>query len=506
MAVESIAAPQGTALGGYWGRDGMALAECAPCLEAELTARVVYLSSSPGNAVVIAALDLPGICSDTAASLQTELAAAAVASGAPSNVDVLVCCTHTHTAPQTHRGLLGMGHADDGYVSFMRAAACAAAQAAVEAAVPALVRHVRAPRQRKLAVNRRQRKGAADQPADLPWFEKAGETVMGQRPEGPIVDHADALSFLKADDGSSVIGTLCCFACHPVCCGPALEQSADYVGACRARVEAETAGAPAVFITGACGDINPWTQGEGHAAAATMGSALGASIAAALSDAVASGRPASAALVSSLSETLALPLDPLPTEQEALAFLEEARALESHAIVQEAAAVGLRTAVRETAAVRGWAEERLGLARGEGGALEETMPLRVHGVRVGEVAILGIAGEPFSEYALALERASPFGNTIVAGYTDGVQSYLPTEAECRLGGYEVCHAFKVFGLHRAPAPSSEQVIMRGALGVLTALASVAPAIVAPRRAHEAEALPEWRIPPWTGWSEETERD
>ena len=40
VAVESIAAPQGTALGGYWGRDGMALAECAPCLEAELTAQV----------------------------------------------------------------------------------------------------------------------------------------------------------------------------------------------------------------------------------------------------------------------------------------------------------------------------------------------------------------------------------------------------------------------------------------------------------------------------------
>ena len=59
-------------------------------------------------------------------------------------------------------------------------------------------------------------------------------------------------------------------------------------------------------------------------------------------------------------------------------------------------------------------------------------------LRIGEVAIVAMPGEPFGEIGVAIKRASPFDFTMFAAYSSGAGGdYIPIEAEYAFGGYEV---------------------------------------------------------------------
>ncbi len=59
-------------------------------------------------------------------------------------------------------------------------------------------------------------------------------------------------------------------------------------------------------------------------------------------------------------------------------------------------------------------------------------------LRIGEVAIVAMPGEPFGEIGVAVKKASPFAFTMFAAYSSGEGGdYLPIESEYAFGGYEV---------------------------------------------------------------------
>ena len=67
-------------------------------------------------------------------------------------------------------------------------------------------------------------------------------------------------------------------------------------------------------------------------------------------------------------------------------------------------------------------------------------PIRVEVqvLRIGDVAIVAMPGEPFGEIGVAVKKASPFAFTMFAAYSSGVGGdYIPIEAEYAFGGYEV---------------------------------------------------------------------
>jgi hypothetical protein len=69
-----------------------------------------------------------------------------------------------------------------------------------------------------------------------------------------------------------------------------------------------------------------------------------------------------------------------------------------------------------------------------------TEPVRVQLqiLRIGEVAIVAMPGEPFAEIGAAIKKASPFAVTMFCGYSTGAGGgYMPTEAEYGRRGYEV---------------------------------------------------------------------
>ena len=59
-------------------------------------------------------------------------------------------------------------------------------------------------------------------------------------------------------------------------------------------------------------------------------------------------------------------------------------------------------------------------------------------LRIGELAIVAMPGEPFAEVGAAVKKASPFAYTMFCGYSDGVGGdYMPIASEYTFGGYEV---------------------------------------------------------------------
>jgi hypothetical protein len=59
---------------------------------------------------------------------------------------------------------------------------------------------------------------------------------------------------------------------------------------------------------------------------------------------------------------------------------------------------------------------------------------------LGDIAIVGIPGEPFVEFGLALKGNRYPAHTLVAGYCNDLIGYLPTRDAYGEGGYEVATA------------------------------------------------------------------
>ena len=59
-------------------------------------------------------------------------------------------------------------------------------------------------------------------------------------------------------------------------------------------------------------------------------------------------------------------------------------------------------------------------------------------LRIGDVAIVSMPGEPFAEIGAAIKKASPFAYTMFCGYSSGTGGgYMPVESEFAHAGYEV---------------------------------------------------------------------
>ena len=91
-------------------------------------------------------------------------------------------------------------------------------------------------------------------------------------------------------------------------------------------------------------------------------------------------------------------------------------------------------------------------------------------LRMGDVALVGVAGEAFVEIGLAVKARSPIPHTIFLGYTNGCLGYIPTAAAYEPGGYEVHRAHAVYRLPYTIAPdSTDRIIARASLELLGTL-------------------------------------
>lgn len=157
---------------------------------------------------------------------------------------------------------------------------------------------------------------------------------------------------------------------------------------------------------------------------------------------------------------LSLPLDPVPSIQEAQRYVQSARD-ELATKESEGNANSIFWARRSLKS----AEEVLRLAQ----ANEDVpgAPMILSYAAIGDLALVGVPAEVFVELGLAVRKNSGFQRTVVLSYTGGYMGYLPTEEAFADGGYEV----NVRILHRGLAitPQAGSVMVDESVRLLRSL-------------------------------------
>lgn len=249
-------------------------------------------------------------------------------------------------------------------------------------------------------------------------------SVEDAHPAGPIDPQAGVL-LLQALDGSECI-VVANFACHPVTVQVQPLVSADFPGVAMRLVEQTLPGcAASLYLQGACGDLNPIRNTTNFDDVERYGLMLGGEVVKVAAGLSAPTTPPQPVVLQVRSETVMLAVRDLPPRGPAQQAFDEATAR-----LAEVATPEERQHWRRQQRV---AEETLILIdRGT-----DPIPAEVQVLRLGDVGLVALPGEPFVELGLAIKAQSPLPHTLVIGYANDWIGYLTTPAAWQQGGYEV---------------------------------------------------------------------
>jgi neutral ceramidase len=438
--------PLGIAMIGYGHRTGRASG-----VHDELAAQAIVISDGTARAAIIS-VDVLGIGARIADDIRAAIAAATEILAD----NVMVCATHTHSGPifnifATPKPDAKAG--DDRDLNWERALPEKIARAAIEAhnrLEPATMRVGRG--HFTLGTNRRLRR------AD-------GSIQNAPNYAGVTESELLALGFYSAN--GRALAYVFTYPCHGVVlCEDNLLYSRDWPGFALDEIESSAAGdgAIAIFLQGATGNIDPRSRGNFEVASEN-------------------GRAAGRAVIEGLRGQPALEDEPLAIMRIPLALKLrdlDARLKEAHRCVAQTKASlenhragegfqlkrlrdqhGLslaHLAALETLEEQNRRDRRVDLARRE---LKTAMTI----LTIGGVAIIGIPGEPFVEFAHALKANSWFSHTLVVGYCNDLIGYIPTREAFAEGGYEVETA--------RVGEDAGEVVMATALEALASIAAAA---------------------------------
>jgi hypothetical protein len=420
-----ITPPLGTPLAGFSARHtGMR------GVHDDLYARVLVLEDGDRRAALVV-LDL---CELDRAFVEHVRGAIWQATAISSDA-VIVAATHTHAAPATFP--LYSAPPDAAWLAALPGRIAGAVSAACRSVAPATL-SVGTSVEAFIGRNRR-------------------------RPDGPVDPTVTVLAapVRPPDRAGASSRVLVHYACHPTVLGPDnLLASRDFAGAAVDAVMQATGGW-AVFVNGACGDINAGHSADRSALglpipgrtferAEVLGRQLATSVLKAVTAAVPIGGP-----MHMRRRSVSVPLRETPT-------VDEARA---HAAARRTRLESLLTGGGDDEAVTAarvdllYAELGLNWVEHRGAASAEEV--EVQALVIGDAALLTLPGEFFAESGLRLRARSPYPHTIVVGYANGGVGYVPPASAFAEGGYET----QLASWSRL-APEAEALILDAALGLL----------------------------------------
>lgn len=244
-----ITPPAGHAMGGYSERKGAATGTHDP-----LFATVLVIESGD-NSLALVTCDLRSFVSTRVGELAKQKFGVK---------NTIISVSHTHSGPLTWEARTPWyTEAEDKMAEAIGKAKAAMFPASLEISTGHIY----------LGFNRRKvENGRATM-----WWRNAEKL-----PSHPLDPTVNALQV--KDAVGKVRAVVVNFACHPSVLGPDnLQYSADYPGAMKKYVEAQTPGAMCLFVQGGAGDINPYRDkepvaGQGFQAMEEMGQELGKTV------------------------------------------------------------------------------------------------------------------------------------------------------------------------------------------------------------------------------------
>lgn len=369
----TLTVPDGTPLGGYAARTDLSSGTLAPL-------RVDCLSISAGaDRFLLVVAELAGVNADLTAEIRRRVPG-----------EVWVCATHTHSGPDVG-SRAGGGTTPVAWLAAVAEAAAESARLAVASETECVASH---------------HVGVLD-------------GVGGRRgaDTGERRVPVDLLRFGPADRPVGVLGVV---PVHPTVL-PASSSvvSGDLAAWIRDQLRARLPGSPWVVVaTGAAGDVSTrWTR---TAQTADEGRRLAGLAAEQLAALVAAPGRAWTADDGIAAARATLPLPARKDDRDRLDGLHDAFAAQLAGLADDdPAGRAAVTALQGVAA----AADRAGD--------EAAVPLELAAVRLGELTLQGIGGEPF----LSLRDAA--APAVLLGYANGYAGYLPTAADFATPGYEV---------------------------------------------------------------------
>lgn len=384
----------------------------------DLNAKALAIVDAQGGRFVFITVDAIGI----PRSLRKNLERRVAESYQLRPGQFVINASHTHSGPEFRAGRVaedGRGSVEKAraYLAFLEETMHALAGQALGALAPAKLSYGRA--RAGFAMNRR-----------LP--QPKGEPNNAPNPDGPV-DHD--VPVLRVDDASGKLrAVLFGYACH----NTTLTQTSyvfcgDYAGFAQQYLQEDHPGAVALFMTGCGGDQNPYPRGTlNHAQ--LHGRTLATAVEAAL---VTKAKPLTGALHSSYAEIeLRYAATPSRAEWEQRLKSKERQEAE-HA-------------------------QRMLDRLAKEGSLPTTYTYPVQVVHLGrELKLVALGGEVVVDYSLRLKRElGGSASTWIAGYSNDVLGYIPTERVLREAGYEGRTASRLGSLHPSPwAPGLEDQIV-----------------------------------------------
>lgn len=245
-------------------------------------------------------------------------------------------------------------------------------------------------------------------------------------PDGPV-DHD--VPVLRVESGEGKLRAIVFgYACHNTTTG-LMQFNADYAGFAQTELEKAHPGATAMFVMGCGGDQNPYPRGQIEWAM-THGKTLATAVEAAL---LPQAKPLHGPLRFELKE-IELPFEPVQRD-ELLARRESKDVYEK----------------RRAAAL---------LAEDQNGGIRTSYPYPIQVLQFGDdLTIVALGGEVVIDYALRIKQELAGSAVWVAGYSNDVMAYIPSERVLKEGGYEGTGAMRFTNLPNNWRPGLEDLIV-----------------------------------------------
>lgn len=446
-------------------------------IESDLTATVLVLASD-GARVALIAVDL---CIMSMAEARESRVGVAEALGIPVS-HVLLNLSHNHSAPALPEFMAMTDSPED--VRFRERYRRDLTRWLVEAAVEANGRLQPARvgcgwGESQIGVYRRE--------------QRDGRDVLGEVPDHPI---DPSVGVIRVDDlDGDPIAIVFRFSAHPVTVGSrSMVASADYPGPAREVLERNLGGL-AIFLQGCGGNVNP-RVGIGYEIDCSdtknrVGLELGGEALKVAAGIRTNTRAGERKPLGNVPNILFTPWEPVSGDTPAhlgaaettvsldyidLPPLAEAEAILAHwqqELEQRRERDTQEWEIRFAEKYEHWARILVAaVAHGH-----PTLDLQLQAIRINGTVISAMNVEAFFETGLEIRARSPFPDTFVLGYTNGVVSYLPRAEDYPEGGWRLEASYAVpdlipqaWGMPVALAPDSEQRAVEGSLELIRQVA------------------------------------
>lgn len=381
----------------------------------DLYAKALVIQDSRGARVVLVTTDLLGL----PRALTSEISEYANKSYGLRRDQILFNSSHTHTGPVVKSSLAGAYDLDaaqsaliDDYTHKLKNDLLKVIGDAIKDLSPARLSFGRgaAP----FAMNRRQ-------------F-NPNSVAIGVNPEGVVDREVPALRVESAD--GNLRGVVFGYACHnTTLTGEFYEFSGDYAGFAQAAVERAHPGATTLFVAGCGADINPYPRSK-----LELAEQHGETLAESVEQAMSGSMKLVSGAVKSVIGGVMLPFAGPPTEEEYRARLNDPNIFN-----------------------RRHAGRMIARYDRDGKVMTE-YPYTIQVLRIGDLTLIGLAGEVVTDYALRLKRELG-GDVWVAGYSNDLCSYIPSARMYKEGGYEVIGSMIYYDLPGPYKPEIEEKIV-----------------------------------------------